>query len=363
LADINLRVQIFERDSEHAEAIANAFRSRPLVESAHTATSLAARFKTFDQNRINAILINIFTFGAPSALDFIASVREDRPEIPIAIAGTARELSTLPDVPPSWRLRLGHYFRLTTDSASPEVEVDRLILSFASWIRRYALTDKLTGLQEDVEHGRFSAFPEDKKKQVISEIVTAAKVELSPRQQLRAEVTIVPGFGGEDLTPFVKSSLERVVAAVKKSTTINIAVLVFGIVLVSASFVIAYINDSWKFVGFGGFGLAGIITALITGPLRSVDRTARGLVHVQVAFLSFLNQLELLRVATPLDKATTAIEASKQLATATNQIMTSLEVTDRGSSGVLRKRPTSNAPKAKAKARPSRARADSGNKQ
>ena len=90
----------------------------------------------------------------------------------------------------------------------------------------------------------------------------------------------------------------------------NIGVLVVGSLLVFISLIYAAVTNRWEAVAFGGFGIAGVIASLITNPLHSIGVSARRLVQIQVAYLSFLNQLTMLNQDS---KKLSAIDRSQRL--------------------------------------------------
>jgi hypothetical protein len=145
----------------------------------------------------------------------------------------------------------------------------------------------------------------------IEEIAQVAEMALEiQKAQQQALLRVVPGVDTTHMERLVDSTLREATRALQVTARVNIGVLIFGILLVVASFALAIITARWDAVAFGGLGMAGIIATLVTNPLRSISSGARRVVQVQVAYFSFLGQLSMLSRSTD---QVSPIERSKQL--------------------------------------------------
>lgn len=133
---------------------------------------------------------------------------------------------------------------------------------------------------------------------------------------------IVPGVNSSEIERLVHITLRDATLSLKLTANVNIGVLVLGVLLVFASFIVAAVTNRWEAVAFGGFGMAGIIASLVTSPLRSIGINARRLVQIQVAYLAFLNQLTMLNQDT---KKNSTVERSKRLGDEMERILKTLE--------------------------------------
>jgi hypothetical protein len=146
-----------------------------------------------------------------------------------------------------------------------------------------------------VTHRSFAIDGMEDKRDTINEAIELAEKAIAARQEaLKPPPLIVPGFEGQELQTLVKGTLEKASRSLETTATVNKAILVFGGLLLTGSFIVAVAVRSWEAVSFGGFGIAGIVASLVVNPLKSISLGARRLVQIQVAYLGFLNQLALL---------------------------------------------------------------------
>ena len=93
-------------------------------------------------------------------------------------------------------------------------------------------------------------------------------------------------------------------------------IMVLFLLLVAVSFKFMTKDESLAFGGFvfGGFGLAGIITILITNSPTSISKTTRQLFQIQISYFSYLKQLEIIdKIKTEADKSKRLEEVTKSL--------------------------------------------------
>lgn len=108
----------------------------------------------------------------------------------------------------------------------------------------------------------------------------------------------------------VDDTLKEAKHSLQGAAKVNIGVLVTGLIIVLGSFIYASITSQWQATAFGGVGMAGIITSLITNPSQSISASVERLVQVQIVYFTFLSQLSILSRAS---EGITILERSKQL--------------------------------------------------
>ncbi len=288
---VPLDIAIIETDRTVAEALRGAFGA---FENVHTVTAFGEGETALEQileGKCNALLIDIFSLGTTLGIRLVESTRESAPHIPICLLGTADQLAEMPDVNSYWRQRFAHYYKLAIDQ--PLVTIAQFAERMAIHLGLYLLSRRASlGLRDirnrlEQPETRTAA---DMQREQMAEALELAQEALDARRPA-GDTFIVPGFDDQNLQALVKGTIEKASASLDGSALVNKRLLQFGCCLVAAAFVVAVITGSWKVVSFGGMGLAGIITAVITNPLKGIAATARRLVQIQVAYIGFLHVL------------------------------------------------------------------------
>ena len=230
-------------------------------------------------------------------MDFIEYVRSMYPLVPICLYATSSNLSTMPGVNDYWTRRLRHYYRLYKDQtiANLDVAVEDMLPRLANWFQTRVARARVGDLVKLVESQGTVVINYEQKNQ-IAEIVAMVENALKSREEnYRSQPNlVVPGVNTEQVENLVNTTLREATQSLRLTTNVNIGILIAGSALVFVSFVVASITGRWEAVAFGGFGIAGIVASLIVNPLRSIGASARRLVQIQVAYLSFVSQLALL---------------------------------------------------------------------
>jgi hypothetical protein len=292
----------------------------------HRYRSTTDVFGGLEQGEANSLLINIFSDNVNDGVAAIDAVRNRFPDVPICLIGTNRELTTLPGIQGAWRTRFQHYFRLAYDD-TPDVirkNAELIVGDLASYLLASTASKKLRGLKNIISDTRDTSHFSPGSANAIQEAVDLAQRALEVRTTPGKQY-ILPGFEGAEVQTLVKSTLEAASSGLKRTAAVNIGILIVGAGLVVSSFIVAVSTGSWEAVSFGGFGVAGVVAALITNPLKSVGRGARQLVQIQIAYLGFINQLALLNRSTGEETQQFMLDRSKQLGDATTSMLAALE--------------------------------------
>src|SRR5207244_3774535 len=106
----------------------------------------------------------------------------------------------------------------------------------------------------------------------------------------------IPGIDPVNVPAHMADTMSEVRSSLLQTSVVSIAVGAVGCALLVASFVASLFFPSQQIanVAFGAFGIAGIVAALITSPLRAVSVRARRLVQLQITYLGFLSQLAIM---------------------------------------------------------------------
>ena len=330
MADPKPRIDILIVDTNpvFSASISAAFENDTAATSVLVAHSVNDAKEKLGVGTANALVIDIFSVGVDSGLEFIQLVRKEHPAFPICLLGTTANLHSFPGVPRSWKSRFSHYYKMAKDLPPDQLRKSAEAMAyklFTYWLARSAKV-KLTDLRDLLlkMEAKSVTFSVDTTKEIYNTIEFAQKAIEAQSTQKDRVTDIVPGFQGQDIQALVNKTLENASRALDKSTTVNTGILIFGALLIASSFIVASITGNWESVAFGGFGLAGVIASLITNPLKSIGITSRRVVQIQVAYLGFLNQISIINDA-PNDTTDAVIKKSERLQDVMKSIQETLE--------------------------------------
>jgi len=326
MADPNpqITVAIVDGDTTFSAMLAAVLRGNDLVASVLTFHDPARARIAFDADDANALIIDLFTVGPNAGIDLIEYLRKSHRAVPICLIGERNRLLTMPNVPDSWRTRFGHYYQMQKDQlpddlrATTEIMV-RMLGSY--WLAGRARV-RLKDLPRLVLAGRRYTHEEKEDQRQIQEIVDLAESALDAKTEVADLPIVIPGIHSSEVGAVIMKTIQDASSALERSALVNKAILLVGAFLVLASFVVASTTHAWEAVAFGGFGLAGVIGSLITNPLKSIGIGARRIVQLQVAYVSFLNQVAMLN---GLHAPDVVLERSKQLDVITRSLQETLE--------------------------------------
>ena len=309
-------ILIVDDDPVSSATIAAAFKNNTAATSVFVANNVSEAKQKLDAGITNALVIDIFSLGVDIGIDLIKLVRKEHPAFPICLIGTTSNLHSFPNVPRSWKARFSHYYKMAKDLQPDQLRKSAEVMAyklFTYWLARSAKV-KLSDLRDLLlkMEAKSTTFSVGTTQEIYSTIDFAQKAIEAQSTQKDRLTDIVPGFQGQDIQALVNKTLENASRALDKSTTVNTGILIFGALLIAASFVVASMTGNWESVAFGGFGLAGVIASLITNPLKSIGITSRRVVQIQVAYLGFLNQISMINEA-PNDTTDAVIKKSERL--------------------------------------------------
>lgn len=323
-----LDILVADADPVSSAAAAAAFDGSTGVTSVSIAHAVDEARNILEHGTANALVVDIFSLGVDRGIKLIENTRQNYPLFPICLLGTHRNLRDLPTVPQNWRLRFAHYYKLAKDQPSELLQKDSEVMAYKLFTYRLARSAKvkladLRNVLHQMEAKSTSISP-DTKQEIADAIDLAHEAIEAQTAQRERVIDIVPGFEARDVQVLVNKTLDRASRALDTSTKINIGILVFGVLIVAASFIVASITQRWEAVAFGGFGLVGVITSLITNPLKSIGVASRRIVQIQVAYLGFLNQIAIISECSN-DSPDAAMTKSKRLQEASQSIQETLE--------------------------------------
>jgi hypothetical protein len=323
------RLNVAILDSEPARTLARIIDGTGKADTVSWHTEADTVVNSFREGKANSLFINIFSLGTEAGIQLIEKIRERFSHVPICLVGTRDELTTFPGVTDYWKKRFDHYYWLINDL--PARQIHREAEAILQRMESYLLSKAAMGRLENVR-GYLAQFLSDRdapNEAATGEAIEAldlAKRALETKQKTQAAIyTIVPGFDDSDVKDLIAKTLANSTMALRRTAVVNMVVLVAGGLLLFASFVVAIVTRTWESVTFGGFGLAGVVTALIANPLRSISKGGRHIVQIQVAYLGFLNQLAVLGRIPADTSGDTILERSKQLNVAISHVSEALE--------------------------------------
>lgn len=192
---------------------------------------------------VNAILIDIFTFGIDFSLKLIDKVRKEFPSVPIAIIGTRQQLSDFPDVPSKWKQRFSHYYKVPKDIDQQflRIGLEELIIRMEGYLYDNQASEDLKEVRnvliKNLENENQALIDE------ISSKLENAEKALEGRQRPVEIVNLIQGFQSEDIKKLVTDTLEKASLSLEETARINKWVLICGLLLVISSFVVASVTE------------------------------------------------------------------------------------------------------------------------
>jgi len=322
---LQLEVAIVGQDTKGAAVLKALLEQRPSIRTVEMYGRERTHefFEALTKDRFNCVFIDPFTFGVDSSIQLITRTRSDFPIVAFCLFSRAEQLSNLPGLDEPWRTRLEHYYRIPKDSSLDALDalLDHTIYLLSEYIQTAIATTKLSRLRTVLKSENAATLSNETKTK-IEEATDAAEKALRHRILPADRAAIIPSFESSSFEKLLCGTIEQTSKSFRLSTTVNIAVLVFGAVMILGSAIVAAFSERWQLLLFGGFGMAGMVASLITNPLRTIGATARKLVQVQVAYFAFLKQLHMLSqesdgISTP--------EKSKQLGDEMARTLSALE--------------------------------------
>lgn len=322
--DKKINIGILDPKKINTSVLKSLFENQTEIDSVYTYENQNALVSDFENNKLDALVLNLYSFGISESLDLISFIRKEYNSSPICLVGTRNELSFFKEVPDNWKKRFEHYYKLvldeTIDVLKDEVsQMSKMLLSY--WIARTAKI-RLRYLRDvfstpDKSNTNYS-------KDEIQNIIDLAEKAIDRKLNDKNNLTIIPGIEEKDLQNLVNDTLDKSSKSISNYANLNKMIIYVGLGILVLSFIVTMFTKEYELLGFGGFGLAGIIGTLITNPIKSVGKGARQIVQIQTSYFGFLNQIKFLNSIEPKDFQE-SIEKSRRLEEVTLSIHQSLE--------------------------------------
>lgn len=280
-------------------------------------------YESFSNDQSNCLFIDIFSIGVPLGLKIISNVRKKWSFAPICLVGKYDDLIMFNNVPENWRIRFEHYYKLTTnqDIESINLSIKNLTKILYGYLIARIAKVQLKHLREiftsDVlvkQNDRFQA----------NEIIEMIEKVLESKTKDPVKPSIIPGFGMNDIQKLVNETLEKTSKSIKSYSILNKLVVYFGLGFILSSFIITIITSDFKYMTFGGIGLAGIVSSFISNPIKAVGNSINHFIICQISYVGFLKQIDILNLITP-NNFEESIQKSKRLEDVTKSLHESLE--------------------------------------
>jgi|GEM_PF-4272885 len=301
-----LNIALIEPNTNVAKKLKELFEKQREVVSVEFFDKFDDLKKKLKNDSVNAVIVNIFDYT--EGIEIIDWIKETKIPIPVCILGTEAQLATFDGMSDTTKNRFRHYCNLEIDNRW-DLSANVKDMSKQLLACRFAKRGKNKFQGQSIE-----TLSEGDKKQyeeVVQEIKEVKdkffekNIKRSVKQEIEQEVKqkFVSGISIEKLDEIISNTLTKTTESIEQYKKVNIGIIVVGAVLLLMS---ASVFLFWKtdpiVLGFGGFGLAGIIASLITNPTSSIGRTARQLIQIQIAYIGFLKQIDILKgVATEND--------------------------------------------------------------
>jgi hypothetical protein len=320
-----LKPAIVTGDLARARVLKSIMESHDHLQPVEVEAQIAAAQALFRDKGCNCLFIDIFSLDTQQAIEFVRQVRDKFPLVPICLYSKLAQLSLMPDVDEQWRSRFEHYFKLPSDQAVDDLidNAQYMLRAMAYYLQNDVALDKVSGLAKRVHEEPGSLVIEHEQKTELKEMLATIEHVLKSREDIQRSnlISIVPGISLDQIERLVNDTLRDANKSIQMARLVNVLVLLGGSLLVAASFIIAATTARWEAIAFGGFGIAGIIAALITSPLKAISVSANRIIQVQIVYFHFLSQLRLLSQDT---KKTSVLDRSKRLEEAMAQTVLAL---------------------------------------
>ena len=306
-----LNIVILDGYSTYANALKSFIETVPDVKDIRVFNNIDSASEALERGDFNCLFIDIFSFGVNRGISFVEHVRHTYPIISICLFSQSRNLEQMPGVSKYWKHRFAHYFKLSKDLPidALEKQLNWVLVLLSNDVQTNVAATRVNNLKT-LAHRGTERITKGEKQEIVEtvEIVKAALEKRDEKQQVSN--FSIPGVSVSQLEGLALKTINETTESLRLATTVNIAVLAIGSIIVVIAFIAAVITNRWEPVAFGAFGIAGVIASLITNPLQSITFRTRRLVQVQAAYLGLLSQLTLLNNSS---EKITLIQKSKRL--------------------------------------------------
>lgn len=268
-----------------------------------------------DKNKIDVIAIDEFSpFLNEDLVQDLKQIITTFPSTPIVLL---REVSRFLFISEIEKLRapIYHaYIRYLEPNTPSKVSVlcDNIDLAIREQLKIHAITNKLDELETTL-HSQDS----DKS---IPDVISNIKSDI---KGLGDKGLLSPAHSRKEEKDMINETLKEARAKLNVASRINLMILFAGVILLFSSFVLYNITQNLELLSFGGLGLIGVISHLITNPAKSINNAANSLVRTQIGYFSFMHQAMIIQSEEEKD---IIIAKSEKLREATKELMVGLEI-------------------------------------
>jgi hypothetical protein len=290
---VPLRIVILDADKNYQIILKDTLLRIEGVQDVLPTDQYGTALNAFESG-FTCLFIDIFSLGVSFAIEFISSMRAEYPIVPICLFSSYENLKSLPGVPFAWKNRFGHYYKLikSHDESVFTASVERVIYQVSAQIQNHIAVERINELKQIP----LADFVSEDNRRNFEEAVSVIEQTLERKvEETQIQKLILPGVPIDQVEKLVQDTLSDARQSLRRTVVINIGILIFGVLLVFASFIIAVWTERWEAVAFGGFGIAGVVASLISNPLKSIGSNASKLVQIQTAYFHFLAQMEMLQ--------------------------------------------------------------------
>jgi len=289
--DTKLRIGLIEPDDNVANIVKSLFEKHSVeIERIKNRKELLQKI---ENDTINTLAINIFNYGVSPSIEIIEDIPKKEKSIPICIFGTGEQLVNFESVPKEWKKKFKTYCKVVIDESSQILSDNIKQMSRSLFTCRKTMIRKKELSEKDT-----SKMTEEQKKQYQidkEELYKEIKIGKEKNENLENNF-VISGVSMQALPVVIRKTLERTTASLALYKWINFAIIVVGLILVLGSAIYAVIEGSnTGSIAFGGMGLAGIITSLITNPTSSIGKTSRQMIQLQISYFGFFKLIDILK--------------------------------------------------------------------
>jgi hypothetical protein len=280
-------------------------------------------YESFSNELSNSLFIDIFSIGVPTGLKIISTIRKKYSFAPICLVGRYDDFMKFSDVPENWKIRFEHYYKLTINQDIDSIlfHIEKLTKILYGYLIARIAKVQLRHLREIFTSDNLVKQNDQYQANEILEMIEKA-LENKTKEPVRP--CIIPGFGMDDIQKLVNETLEKTSKSIKGYSVLNKLVVYFGLVFILSSFIVTIITSDFKYMTFGGIGLAGIISSFISNPIKAVGSSVSHFIQCQISYVGFLKQIDILNLITP-NSFEESIQKSKRLEEVTKSLQESLE--------------------------------------
>jgi hypothetical protein len=311
-----LKIGLIEPNKKNAQWIKDSFEWQKHVESVEIIQNEEELFNKINDNFIDTLVINIFNDNVSKGIDIIEKIKSKKIPIPVCILGTDLQIKYFKEIP-GGRERFKTYCKLVFYASEHDLneEVERMSKSLSRCKKEMIFGKEWKEIKADN-----NILNEEKVQKLLKLSRNAIDLAADQGKDANKSNDFIPGVSGKNMKELINKTLKESSESINLYKWVNFGIIIFGVVFILSSFIGFWIKNDLGFLGLGGLGLAGVIASLITAPVASIGKTARQMIQIQTCYLSYLQQIKILKDDTSGD----IMKQSKRLEEVTNSLQESL---------------------------------------